>query len=240
MTMSCGPGADPFRCPTKWELFEVLRALLPRGRAWQTHDHVEEWARFGAASGVAGVGEAGLGQFGLDANVRRLTVMQQYWAAFAEVLEYFHQRACALLDEWFCATARETLDHWHADYGFPSECEPYSSLCDKVAAMGGATCAYFVELAASRGWTIECGDCAPESAGCLHAGGAGLCACENGVMFIRVYTAESPAYSGNYISTRAGDVEAGCHDPCGPSADALVCLIEKYKPAHVRAIYEVV
>lgn len=244
MTDLCNQSAsNPFRCPTKWELFEVLKALLPRGRAWQTHDDVEEHFRFPLENAVAGEGQIGAAILGLDASERRLTVMQQYWAAFAETLEYFHQRACALINEFFCATARETLDLWHADYGFPDACEPYDRLCDKVAAQGGATCAYLTEISERRGWKIECVDCSDPGdavAGCMYAGGEPLCGCDHNLIYIRVISRESPAFSGDYKPMQSGIMEAGCHDPCGPDAASLFCLIERFKPAHVRAIYEVI
>jgi hypothetical protein len=69
---------------------------------------------------------------------------------------WFNQRMCDMRDEFFCATASETLDVWNAQYGLPDDCNPYGDLCAKVAAIGGQRCEYFKQVAARNGWTIDC------------------------------------------------------------------------------------
>lgn len=232
-----------FFCPTKWQIWRQVLALLPRGRAWQTHETNTERI-VASESSQLGLYELGSTGLGTEPVVERLTVMQQYWAAFAEVLEYLHRRACALIEEFFCSTARELLPEWHVEYGHPDPCEPWRTLCDKVRATGGATCAYLAGLAASSGWVIACSDCSGVGGG-ARAGrmvaGADCnspCACPANTIFIRVYLNESPSYSGRYLAPQAGLMRAGCDTACGPNIDALICLIERFKPAHVKAIYE--
>lgn len=236
--ISCTTRSDEFFCPTKWQLWEQLLALLPRGRAWQSHEAVNE-PDFGPESQV-GTFEVGRTGVAPAAGVR-LTVMQQYWLAFAEVLEYFHQRACALLDEMFCATTNELRGEWGTDYGFPDDCEPWSSLCEKVAAQGGATCAYLAELAARLGYEIECRDCAPDgaSAGCFVADCDVPCPCEPNVIYITVHLPDTPEQIAA-TQFEAGAAVADCTPPCIPAPEQLICLIERFKPAHVKAIYEVI
>lgn len=237
--ISCAPLDDPFRCPTKWELLEQILASLPRGRAWQTHEDVAEiWVNPAPAeAGTYEIGDTGLGT---DSGTPRLTVQQQYWAAYAGVLEYLHQRACALLEEMFCATAVELRAEWGVDYGFPDNCLPYDTLCEKVRAEGGATCAYFVGLAARLGYAIECRDCgAGAEAGCAEAGLDETCVCEPGVMLIRIDAAASPALAAP-VPFEAGAAVAGCTPPCPPVPDDLECLINRLKPAHVKALFEVI
>jgi len=232
--------SDPFRCPSKWELWRQLLALLPRGRAWQTHEAVaERWVPPESSQvGTFEVGETGLGG---EPDLDRLTVMQQYWAAYAEVLEYLHTRACALIEEFFCATTVELRQEWSIDYGYPDPCEPWDTLCDKVRAQGGATCAYLAELAARLGYTIECLDDCP-------AGAAADCAvadctpvahqCVPNRIVIRILSAESPAMVTPPVYAADAAV-ADCTPPCS-TPDQVICLIERFKPAHVLATYEVI
>jgi uncharacterized protein YmfQ (DUF2313 family) len=75
-----------------------------------------------------------------------------YWRAFANVLGFTYGRLCDFVDEFFCATVKESLDQWIEEYGLDDECDPYGhNLCLKVAAQGGATCDYFVQMAALSG-----------------------------------------------------------------------------------------
>lgn len=234
--MTCSNIADPFFCPSKWQLFAQVSALLRPGRATQTHHDTLEIAAPGDEAwppdnpwGAA------------------LTVMQQYWAAFAEVLEYLHQRACALIPEYFCSSARETLPEWHVEYGFPDPCEPYDLLCEKVNAIGGTRCAYFVALGARRGWDVSCLNCADDvladAADCGSADCSGVSCdidCGPNIMLIEIRLATSPAYVAPVLSAGADCAAADCSDLCEPNVEALKCLIERFKPAHVRAIYRVV
>jgi uncharacterized protein YmfQ (DUF2313 family) len=237
--MSCETvSEDPFRCPTKWELWRQILALLPRGRAWQTHDVSR--IPSGAESAQLGSYELGSTSMGSDPTVPKLTVLQQYWAAYAEVLEYLHQRACALLDEFFCSSAAETRAEWGAEYGYPDACEPWETLCDKVRATGGSTCAYLVSIAARVGYVVECTDCeAAVTADCGIANLDAVCPCVPNQIRIRIFTALSPAATAA-TPFAANAAVADCTAPCAAPPAAVVCIIERFKPAHVRAIYEVV
>lgn len=94
------------------------------------------------------------------------TVLGSDVLARAEAAYDVNRLAVALLDEWVCQTARTTLPDWWADYGLPDACG-IDNLCAKVAAVGGATCQYFVDLGAMLGFDITCADIAPE----IQAGG---------------------------------------------------------------------
>lgn len=238
---NCSPiSEDPFRCPSKWELWLQILALLPRGRAWQTHETSPEFivATESAQLGVYRLGSTGLGT---EPIVERMTVLQRFWASYAEVLEFLHQRACALIDEFYCATTTEMLSEWGIEYGFPDSCEPWETLCDKVKAQGGATCAYLASLASRLGYEIECVDCGPGAAeaGCAEAGVASPCICPPNLINIRILTARSPAYVAP-VPFEAGAAVAGCTPPCAVAPESVVCLIERFKPAHIKAIYEVI
>lgn len=241
MTVSCPQDReDPFRCPTKWEYFAAAMALLPRGRAWQSHEAPQRVRHDGAGYGAADYGHARYGQVAVETAH---TVLQRYWLSYAAVLEYFAQRACDLVAEFFCFSARETLEFWGADYGFPDPCDPWETLCEKVAAQGGATCEYITWAAARRGWAIGCSDCVTGGAmaGCIEVGCDTLCApeCQPNTLYITVRLADSPAYTAEYVQPLAGRMTAGCSLLCEPNIEHVECLIERIKPAHVQAVYEI-
>lgn len=239
--------SDPFRCPSKEEYLRQLMALLPRGRAWQSHEDdiagaFERWPDINSECGDAQCGDAQCGQQAL--RVER-TVMAAYWAAFAEINEYFAQRACKLLDEFFCQTVDETRDWWGDDYGFPDPCDPWDELCEKVAAIGGANCAYIKWAAGTRGWLVDCRDCtagkATAMAGCAMAGRAYSCGvCEPNALYITIDLENSPAYTVTRLAKLpyAGNWRAGSAILCQETnVKQMECLIERIKPAHVLAIY---
>ena len=218
----CNRRHGRFFCPTKWQYFNILGDLLAHGRAWQSRD----WA-YGASS--------------ID-ELR--THMQRYWAAFAEVLGDFSARACRLTNEFFCASASETLDLWRLDYGFPDPCDPYDTLCEKVRAKGGSTCDYFVEITERRGWKISCRDCQPHEGDNVAAAGLMVadismpdCSCPPGTLYITVHLHESPAY----VDAPASAADLAIADRailCGPNIDQVKCLIRRLKPVGVEVVYE--
>lgn len=231
---------DPLRCYTKWELWRQIMALLPRGDAWQSNEDIfERYPDFSTGVGQDGaVFEAGASSIGIEPEPRRLTVMQRYWAAFAEVLEHTHGRICALIPEMFCGSIRETLPEWAAEYGFPDSCEPWDNICDKVRASGGASCAYLQSLAARLGYTITCIDCGPSlaRADAMTADCTPVCECAPNVIRIQIPASQAAGY----VPFAADAAVADCTPVCPTPPDAVVCLIERFKPAHVKAIYEVI
>jgi uncharacterized protein YmfQ (DUF2313 family) len=233
---------DPFRCPTKYELWQQVLKMLPRGRAWQNAQSVGDTI-YGDANSQVGTFEADITPLGAEPSFERLTVLQQFWLAFAEVLEYLHQRACTLLDEMFCSTVNELRIEWWQEYGFPDPCDPWNSLCAKVTAVGGSNCEYLTSLAISRGWVIACADCDPTKAaraGCAHAGCAKTCGCAANTIYVSIDLAASPSYVAPKVkAARSGAARAGSAiaAECPPNAEALQCLIERFKPAHVKAVY---
>jgi uncharacterized protein YmfQ (DUF2313 family) len=105
------------------------------------------------------------------------TVQNTYWRAYSNVLAYTYSRMCAYVDEFFCLTVNESRDQWIEEFGLDASCDPYgNNLCLKVAANGGATCAYFVQMAALSGYVITCNqlDDNEPIAGCFEVGCTGL------------------------------------------------------------------
>jgi len=243
MRISCPAAvADVFKCPTRFELLRQILALLPRGRAWQSHEDVHEIEVSGdpAQVGTFQIDRTGLGT---EAFAERLTTMQRYWLAFAIVLEYLHTRACQLIEEMFCETTAELRGEWGFEYGFPDPCEPWESLCGKVRALGGARCEYFQALAAARGWDLTCHECVTTKgarAGCARAGCARPCGCPRNEVYFIVRLSTSPSYVAPAVTrARARCARAGVARTCGgPDISQLICLIERFRPAHVKTFYE--
>lgn len=225
---TCDPALSDDICPGIDLIQPQLLALLPRGRAWSTHD-----------------GGPWPGQ-----------VLYQFWRAVASVFAYANERICALREEFFCATQFETRDIWMAQYGLPDGCDPYPDLCAKAAAQGGSRCEYFTAIAARAGWRIACLDhrdpCGSslgfDTAGCFVPGGGGGAA---GGLIIQVISGQSPVVA----QTRGSRFIAGCSaagEPLGcdsggsssggsgGSLDPLICLLSRILPAHAQVTYEVV
>lgn len=172
------------------------------------------------------------------------TTLWRFWRAVAHLFYYANVRICAAADEYFCSTARETHDLWLVEYGLPDACDPFPDLCAKVAALGGARCDYYVEIAARAGWSITCGGvgtaCGAQ-AGCAQAGdarpGAGAGPAQ---LRITIHLAASPAYAGPArFRPQAGALKAGQRLACGPDVSPVICLLERVLHAHLDVIYEV-
>ena len=246
MQLYCpAPVDDPFFCPTQIDIWRQIMALLPPGRAWQNHEEsIADRVELGSSSQV-GPYELGDSPLGTESVVELKTVMERYWYAHAGVLEYLHQRACALIDEMFCESVAELAEAWRIEFGFPDPCDPWDTLCEKVRAMGGATCAYLAGIAADRGWALTCSECEPSPGartGCFTTGCAKTCGCPGNTIWVTVALDDSPAYTErrDFRTARAGAARAGFNytgQACPPGAEPLQCLIERFKPAHVRAVY---
>lgn len=136
---------DPSVCPTDADqVMPVIRKLLPEGPAW-------------------------------DASLTPGTIMYQWWHAIATVVAWIYSEFCAYIPEFFCSTASVTYDQWLDEYGIldSSECEIWGqNLCLKATNLGGQSCEYFTDLAASAGWVITCNDrlTRPAQAGCFSTG----------------------------------------------------------------------
>lgn len=213
---------EEFFCPTKWQLFLGIKNMLLSGLAWQTDEGTPN-----------------------PPDQNNLTTMEQFWLSFAAVLEYFHSLGCLLIEEFFCATADQTLDKWRIEYGIPDECDGYDDVCPKVAAYLGSRCEDYVQMAAMRGWTIECMDCASHQNNTPIAGlaladcSAMECVCPPNHIVITLDLKNSPAYTETPPLPVSGLAIADKTNLCGPDIEQFICLIEREKPAHLRVIYEV-
>jgi uncharacterized protein YmfQ (DUF2313 family) len=215
--MSCANGSDAFDiCPTQEQIVPQLIALLPRGRAWRTHEGGD-----------------------LQADSPRW----KFFNALAAVWAWVNQRLCALKKEFFCASCDETRDLWMAEYGLPDGCDPYPDLCAKVAALGGNQCAYYAAVAARAGWAIACsrdGSACGALAGTALAGLAVAGAAPPAAtLLIVVSLSGSPAYGAAYQTPPlAGLMQAGMPLACAPDISPLQCLLARIVRAHCVIVYQ--
>lgn len=212
-------------CPTRDDIFRNLLPLLPRGRAWQSDEPP--------------------GDVFTTAPVNPPSVLHQFWSAVADVYGFVNSRFCDLKNEFFCATASETLDLWFEEYGLPDDCDPFPNLCAKVAATGGANCAYYQQVAIAAGWSIACDPvveaiCAQfgnAQFGCSNFGGvAGVSS-----IHIVVTLADSPAFTGlTEAQPLFGIFQFGNTLNCAPDISALMCLFDRIVHAHVAVLYQTI
>lgn len=249
MSACTPPAASRDVCPDLEEMRAATFALLPRGRAWGTHDG-GPWPR---------------------------SVIYRFFSVIAELRRQFNARMCDLRRQFWCDTTDEMLDVWLTQYGLPDDCDPFPDLCDKVRAIGGQTCDYFRDRTHRKGWVIDCiafHDRCGAQFGCSRYGAgvtatssnrprfgsfrAGLAMGCDGVpakaaagrygardasgILIRVYTKSSPAFVAPSVSTpRFGTFRAGQRLACADSGlSGLFCLMERIAPAHARVDYVIV
>lgn len=226
--LDCAASADLFHCPTKWELYEQLKANMPPGRAWQNPDAPGE-RYFFDPSAEAEVFETGLSGAGTEPEVENLTIMEQCLAAIAEVLEWLHERICQLIEEMFCDTTNELALEWAQEFGFPDACEPYANLCAKVYAKGGASLEFLRSLAVRVNAAIVVDDKSTDAA------------IDPNTVRIQVPGLETAPPPVPLIPFHAGAIVAGHRSPCFSSEDALaICMIERVRHAHLLIDYEVI
>ncbi len=216
---ACGtaaPSAD--LCATQDQWVGQIIALLPRGRAWGTHDG-------GPYPG---------------------SVLYAFWYAVAGVLAWFEGIACALILEFYCATTTTAgnRDLWMLDYNLPDGCDPFPDLCTKVAALGGTRCDYYTAVCARAGWAITCIDLYDACGARLDNAGAmldcmmmgdGLAAAQ---MFIQVSLSNSTAYKSGPVTPPIMDLMImDAYLSCPPDLTGLQCLLARIVGAHKQIIY---
>jgi hypothetical protein len=226
-------------CPNAAQIFANALPLLPRGDAWQSNEppgqvFTESWV------------QGGFMQSGMMQELTRPpSVMHAFFSSVASVFGFVTGRLCDLEQEFFCATASETLDLWFQEYGLPDGCDPFPNLCAKVAAFGGTDCAFFESIAGSAGWSISC---APLLAGLCGQFGASRFGeigfgGEGGVATIGVTVdlENSPAFQGlSQAQPFFGALQFGNTLNCPPDITGLSCLLDRVVHAEIVVIYETV
>lgn len=136
------------------------------------------------------------------------------------------------------ATTNELLVDWERVAGLPDKCSGVleetlqgrkNALLTKLTSNGGQSPAYFIELAASLGYTVTIEEFRPFRAGISKAGDA----LTNGPW---AFTWRVRAPETSVISFRAG-VSAAGERLRSWGNDTLECKINQLKPAHTIALF---
>lgn len=212
------PDPPPPWCKSDAEVTASLAALRPRGDAWRNGGH----------DGLAG------------------STMGAFFAGLGTVAGETDRRICALVDEYFCSSAAETLDLWALEYGVPDGCDPFADVCEKVNAVGDSIPAYAEAAALKRGWSIAISEdfiIVPQSSRMGHArmGAARMGATQGVAWRIEVDLAASPSYvAADRRKPLLGRMRLGFAFDCGPDITSLSCLIRRIAPAHADLIFTTV
>lgn len=149
-----------------------------------------------------------------------------------------HDRALTLLDEADPRTTVDLLPDWERVVGLPGPCDDLgetlqqrrAAVVQKLTATGGATKAYFIELAAQLGYEITITEFNPFRAGESRAGDA---VAGDSVQFAWQVNALVDV---EITSFRAGQSAVG--EPLRSWGNAqLECVFELLKPAHTTVIF---
>jgi len=205
----------PLLCPTDQQVAQSAAALRPRGDAW----------RHGGFDALEG---STIGRF-----------FQGIGGAAGPV----HRRLCALVNEFFCSTAVETVGLWQLEYGLPDACGPFTTACQKANAVGDSTAAYAIGVAAARGWSITIleewvtyvEDCTLG----LGQPGTLICGAENGVAWVvTINLSASPSYVPSGLDPPfLGRILAGDALNCDEDIYPVECTLRLIAPAHVDLVF---
>ena len=199
-----GPPA-PFPCPADEKGYAAQAlALLPPGPAWPR---------------------------GEDSVVARLT------SNLAQPFRRVHERFCAALAEATPITTDAMLPDWERVLGLPDHCAPAAQtvaerrarVLQRLAAMGGQSRAYYIEVARALGYQIEIEEFRPFLAGISHAGDPLY-----GISWRFAWRVVAPETTRRFF--RAGEGRAG--EPLSNwGNDILECVIRRLAPAHTVVLF---
>ena len=192
---------------TSTHYLRLLQSLLPQGAAW---------------------------------NKEEGSSLSEFLFGQAEEFSRVDGRSDDLLVEKDTRYSSELLIDHEIDLGLPGECSPESQTIaerrlaahTKLITLGQQNPAYFIELAAAYGWMITINEFSPMWCGVGVAGD--MCGDQDVIFYWEVvifYTGDDIIYF------TAGSSEAGDALSFLPAASSLICMLNKYKPAHTTIIY---
>jgi len=193
---------------TVLDYLRSLQSLLPRGRAWNRDED---------------------------------SVLFQFLYGQAEEFARVDSRSDDLQEERDIRYASELLIDHEIDLGLPDECSAEAQTIQerrfaahaKLIALGQQNPAYFIQLAAALGWTITITEYKPFWCGYGVSGEP--CGCQNNIFY---WKASIYVYGLEIIYFLCGSSECGDLLSYLPDTDSLVCMLNKYKPAHTIFLYD--
>lgn len=187
---------------------ELLKSLLPRGRAW---------------------------------TFKSDSPFIQFLQATADELSRIDVRSDDLIDEADPRITDELLTDWEKEYDLPDDCfiadksiaERRQDIFNKLVTVGQQDKQYFIDLAATLGYTITITEFSPFWVG---IGGMGDPIGELvNVFHWRVNIIDSSSSSGAF-----NNEFSSAFDILDLSFDNLECLFNKLKPAHTKLLFDLV
>lgn len=167
-------------------------------------------------------------------------VQTRFWAAMATRLADWHARARGLSEaESDPASATEALPDWERAFGLPDACTPAnvdmiarrSALLAKIAAKGGQSRAYFIEVAAALGFAVTIEEFRPFRVG-VGAVGDNLYSSD----WLFTWRVHAPAISDTVTSFTVGISAVG--DPLRAwGTTTLECVFARLKPARTNVLF---
>jgi hypothetical protein len=149
------------------------------------------------------------------------SVIRKFVYAIAGTWFRFEAAMCEALDEWFCFASTADVDMWSLDYGVPDECDLYNaSLCAKVTATHSVGAGSLVDLLEASGYNVEARWLTGDD-----------------VEFPGVYSTLRVMVD-PYLSTAFTDrtglpFRLGLGRRLGaPDISPIICMLERYIPAH--------
>lgn len=207
----CLTGSDPEYCPDLDDCHAEIRALLPRGLAWEAAHRAGsvQWGFWRAVAQVTAF-----------AHARICDLRRQFWCDAADELE----------DQWLVEYGLPD-----ACDPFPDLCAKVAALggtqCEyyrEIARRAG-----WAVLCSND--TADCGSYADAMvADCAVVGGEFA----RSRLVFTVYLNQSPAYTASATGPVVADCAIlDAVFGCDPDISALACLLERIVPAHVELVY---
>lgn len=203
-------------CPSREQIFAQMCTVLPRGRAWQTHN--------------------------TDVP-REKSIQQKFWWAMAGFIEWVNDEMCRVIDEYFCNTVSDLKQVALVEYGIPDDCGLYRDLCTKIRALPDDHCDYYAAVAAQLGYKvqcsvprdIECYPCTHTAAGMWAIGHAGFCAQSGVALRIDYCPDDLPDPNCGTGLSIMGHTAVGCEPSCVQPQlpEDLACVLDVIVPAHM-------
>lgn len=163
------------------------------------------------------------------------TTLAAFWAAVGAEFAKSHLRGCDLLRESIGCSALELLPDFERMLGLPDECsspadtiaERQSAVCAKLAARGGQSRAYFINVALQLGFVVTITEFRP---------------------FTCVSECDDPLYDEEWRfawqvnapeqTVRDMTCVSGCDEPLRDWGNAVLeCVITRLKPAHTHVLF---
>lgn len=188
-------------------MLRTLQGLLPRGPAWNRED---------------------------------ASYLTRFLQAIADEFSRVDGRAKTLIEELDPRSTTELLSDFERLLGLPDECTATIEITSQqqrrneivqrsITAIGGISRQYFIELAASLGYTVTIYEYRQFRAGLSHAGDP----VSNGD-WVHVWRVDAPEGVGQFFS--AGRSVAG--EPLAVYSDGVLeCVINKRKPAETIVLF---